>query len=65
MGEGDEVVVQDPEEDFSIAERMILAGGKIVTSLWDTCSSHCLVSSIFAAELVQNGARFACDVCGR
>ena len=41
---------------------MILAGGKILTSLWDSCSSHCLVSSSFAAELVRDGAKFARDV---
>ena len=30
---------------------------------WDTCSSHCLVSSAFAAELVRDGAEYARDVC--
>ena len=53
---------EDGEKDFSISERRILAGGRIVTALWDTCSSHCLVSSAFAAELVNGGARFARDV---
>ncbi len=52
----------DEEVDFSIAERYILAGGRILTSLWDTCSSHCLISSAFAAELVRDGAKFARDV---
>ena len=61
-GEDDNVVDKDPEEDFSIVERMILAGGRIVSALWDTCSSHCLVSSAFAAELVRDGAKFARDV---
>jgi hypothetical protein len=56
------VVGEDPEDDFSIAERYILAGGKILTSLWDSFSSHRLVSSVFAAELVRNGAKFARDV---
>ena len=59
MGED---VEEDNEKDFSIAERQILAGGRILTALWDTCSSHCLVSSAFAAELVNGGARFARDV---
>ena len=31
-------------------------------SYWDTCSSHCLISSTFAAEMVRDGAKFARDV---
>ena len=38
-----------------------MAGRKIL-SFWDSCSSHCLVSARFAAELVDEGARYARDV---
>ena len=45
-----------------MAERLIVVEGRAVPSFWDSCSSHCLISSRFAAELVSNGTKCNRDV---
>ena len=45
-----------------MAQRGIGVGGKFVQSFWDTCSSHVLISSRLAAELILEGHRWKRDV---
>jgi hypothetical protein len=40
----------------------VLVGGKFVQSFWDSCSSHVLISSRLAAELILEGHRWRRDV---
>jgi hypothetical protein len=36
--------------------------GRVVTSFWDSCSSHVLMSTRLAAELIEQGCKFKRDV---
>ena len=45
-----------------MAQRAMLVGGKLVQSFWDNCSSHVLISSRLAAELILEGHRWKRDV---
>ena len=39
-----------------MAIRKICAGGRLVTSAWDSCASHNFISTRLAAELISKGA---------
>lgn len=39
-----------------------MVNGRMVTSFWDTCSSHNLISGRLAAELIAEGAEYSRDV---
>jgi len=45
-----------------IARRHVVTNGRLVTSFWYTCSSHNLISSRLAAELIAEGANSSRDV---
>ena len=45
-----------------MAQRGVLVGRKFVQSFWDSCSSHILISSRLAAELILEGHRWKRDV---
>ena len=40
----------------SVAIRKICAGGRLVTSAWDSCASHNFISTRLAAELIAKGS---------
>ena len=40
----------------------MVAGGRLIKSFWDSCSSHDLCSGRLAAELISEGAKFKRDV---
>ena len=39
-----------------------MVGGRLVTSFWDSCSSHVLMSSRLAAELILMGNKWKRDL---
>ena len=45
-----------------VAQRNVLVGGRVVKSFWDNCSSHVLISTRLAAELILEGKRWKRDV---
>ena len=40
----------------------MVAGGRLIKSFWDSCSSHNLCSGRLAAELISEGAKFKRDL---
>jgi len=54
--------VEEQAQEHHVAQRAMLVGGKLVQSFWDNCSSHVLISSRLAAELILEGHRWKRDV---